>query len=170
MCSPFRFWIVSLLALGATTAFAQKNLVVNGDFSAGLPPWHLDRLEGAQGEVTIEAVEGGGKAARVEVTAAAAVPFHVQLFQGKLPVEAGQTYLLKFRARGVPGAKIGINLMVAEDPWTNLWKEDLELSPEWQEFSFEIRPTHSSDNARVTFTRLAASPGEFWFTDVSLKR
>lgn len=170
MSSPFRSsaGLFAVLALCATTALAEKNLLLNGDFSAGLRPWQLDRLEGAQAEVTIEAVEGAGQAARVQVPEAAAVAYHVQLFQGKLAVESGQTYRLAFRARGVPGAKIGLNLMVAGDPWTNLWKEEVELTPEWQEFSFEIRPTQSTPNARVTFTRLGGTPGEYWFADVSL--
>lgn len=166
--SPLRV-LVALVVLCAPSAWAQKNLLKNGDFSSGLAPWQLDRLEGAQGEVTVEALAGGGNAARVEVTAPADVAYHVQLFQGKLPVEAGRTYRLKFRARGVPGARIGLNLMVAEDPWTNLWKEDVELTPEWREFSFEIVPAQSSANARVTFTRLAAAPGEYWFADVTLE-
>ena len=39
---------------------------------------------------------------------------------------------------------------------------------DWQTYSFDITPTTSTTNGRVTFSRLAAQPADYWFADVSL--
>ena len=45
-----------------------------------------------------------------------------------------------------------MNMMIAETPWTNLWKQDLKLTSDWQTFSFDVTPSANTDNARVTFS------------------
>jgi len=143
-------------------------LINNGNFSAGVNAWTLDHINGAQGSLNIESTNDGKMAAHIAVAEAAAEPYYVQLFQGKLNIKSGQTYHLHFRARSNAGVSISANLMLAQAPWTNLWNKEVALAPQWQDFSFDVTPARSADNARVTFSRLAAQASEYWFTDVSL--
>lgn len=158
-----------LLEQSLPSLHAETELLINGSFSNGTTSWQLDHINGAEGTLSIDDVENGKKAAHVVVPKAAETAFHVQLFQGKLNIVAGEKYHLSFRACGNPAVEIGLNMMVAEAPWTNLWKEKVKLTPEWQTFSFEVTATQSSDNARVTFTGLGSRKGDYSFTDVSLK-
>ena len=157
-----------VLALAAPSLRADTELIQNGSFNSGKDAWHLDNMEGAKGEFTVETGTDGKSAAHVAVPEAATVAYHVQLFQDKLEFKAGQTYHLSFRARASANINIGLNTMIAETPWTSLWKQDVSLTSDWQTYSFDITPTQSSTNARVTFSRLAAQPADYWFADVSL--
>ena len=162
--------IATLLLNGflAASLRADTELLKNGNFSEGTGSWTLDRIHDAQGSVKAESIDGGKMAAHVVVSEVAAEAFHVQLFQSKLEIKAGETYHLRFRGRSQPGAKTGVNLMFAEAPWTNLWTKEITLTPEWQDFSFDVTPTQSAPNARVTFSRLGGQAGDYWFTEVSL--
>lgn len=169
--TPAKFVLAfCVLSLSLPLGFlrAADDLLINGSFNAGTQPWTLDHIDGAKGTFTVEAVEDGRKAAHVEVSEAAAVPYHIQLFQGKLGIKAGESYHFSFRAKADSNVNISVNLMIAEAPWTSLWKKDLNLTPEWQDFSFDVTPDQTTENARVTFSRLASKPAEYWFTDVSL--
>jgi hypothetical protein len=157
-----------ILALAAPALRADTELLNNGHFNSGKDGWHLDNIEGAKGDFTVETATDGTSSAHVTVPEAASVPYHVQLFQDKLELKAGQTYHLSFRARANASINIGLNAMIAETPWTSLWKQDVSLTSDWQTYAFDITPTTSTTNGRVTFSRLAAQPADYWFADVSL--
>ena len=163
------FCCVLLLLLLATPALrADTELINNGHFNSGKDSWRLDNIEGAKGDWTVETDTDGTSSAHVAVPEAAKIPYHVQLFQDKLDLKAGQTYHLTFRARASASINIGLNAMIAETPWTSLWKQDVSLTSDWQTYAFDITPTTSTTNGRVTFSRLAAQPADYWFADVSL--
>ncbi|MGB8352300.1 MAG: carbohydrate binding domain-containing protein [Chthoniobacteraceae bacterium] len=147
---------------------AGTELLTNGGFGDGTSGWTLVHLHDAHASVAAEPVGGGQMAAHVVVAEATAEAFYVQLFQGKLNVEAGKTYRLRFRACSKPGAAIGVNLMLGESPWTSFSTREVTLTPEWQDFSFDLVVSQAAANARVTFSRLGAQPCEYWFTNVSL--
>jgi hypothetical protein len=172
MLSSRRFTILGalVLVLGFSTRPlpADTELIDNGHFDSGKTSWTLDAIQGAKGTWVIETGTDGKSAAHINVPETAAVAYYVQLFQNKLQVKAGQSYHLSFRAKAAPAVTISLNLMVGEAPWTNLWKQDVSLTSDWQDYSFDITPADSSANARVTFSRLGAQPADYWIADVSL--
>jgi hypothetical protein len=168
MKSFFPLWVILILTLATPVLRADTELLNNGHFNSGKDPWKLDHIEGAKGDFTVETATDGTSSAHVSIPEAASVPYHVQLFQDKLDLKAGTTYHLSFRARANANINIGLNAMIAETPWTSLWKQDVSLTSDWQTYSFDITPTVSTSNGRVTFSRLAAQPADYWFADVSL--
>ncbi|MEK3717344.1 carbohydrate binding domain-containing protein [Paenibacillus sp. FSL R7-0333] len=72
----------------------DNNLVVNGSFTSGSSGWSTWSGEG--GASSFQVVNG---AAEVLITAAGSQAWHTQLYQEKIPLEAGATYELSFRAK-----------------------------------------------------------------------
>lgn len=72
----------------------DNNLVVNGSFTSGSSGWSTWSGEG--GASSFHVVDG---AAEVLITAAGSQAWHTQLYQEKIPLEAGATYELSFRAK-----------------------------------------------------------------------
>jgi hypothetical protein len=161
-------FVLFMLAIATPALRADTELINNGHFNSGKEGWHLDHMENAKGDLAIETATDGTSSAHVTVPEADKVPYHVQLFQDKLELKAGQTYHLSFRARANASINIGLNAMIAETPWTSLWKQDVSLTSDWQTYTFDFTPTTATSNGRVTFSRLAAQPADYWFADVSL--
>lgn len=65
----------------------DNNLVVNGSFTGGISGWSTWSGEG--GVSSFQVVNG---AAEVLITAAGSQAWHTQLYQEKIPLEAGATY------------------------------------------------------------------------------
>ncbi|MEK4850046.1 carbohydrate binding domain-containing protein [Paenibacillus sp. FSL H7-0756] len=72
----------------------DNNLVVNGSFTGGSSGWSTWSGEG--GASSFQVVDG---AVEVLITAAGSQAWHTQLYQEKIPLEAGATYELSFRAK-----------------------------------------------------------------------
>ncbi|MEK4046924.1 carbohydrate binding domain-containing protein [Paenibacillus sp. FSL H8-0048] len=77
-----------------TILASDGNLVVNGSFTSGSTGWSIWSGEG--GASSFQVVDG---AAEVLITAAGSQAWHTQLYQEKIPLEAGATYELSFRAK-----------------------------------------------------------------------
>lgn len=158
----------SILFVLSTSLRADAELINNGHFDSGKTAWYMDAINGAKGTFTVDTEADGKSAAHIVVPEAADVDYHIQLFQKDLELKAGQTYHFSFRARASQKVNIGLNMMAAQAPWTNLWKQNIDLGTDWQTFSFDVTPTAAAANARVTFTRLGAQQAEYWFSDVSV--
>jgi hypothetical protein len=72
----------------------DNNLVVNGSFTSGTSGWTTWSGEGGVSEF---AVKDG--VAEILITAAGSQAWHSQLFQEGIPLEAGKTYELSFKAK-----------------------------------------------------------------------
>ena len=74
------------------------------------------------------------------------------------PVEMGQDYVLRFRARADRPRRIGIGVAQAHHPWEPLgYYENLQLSESWTEFRREFRASAADERARVLFDVGAAA-------------
>ena len=158
------------LALFPLPAFAQgkANLLENADFSQETKSWKLDLLENAQATLSIEDAGGGKLAAVVDVPEATAEAYYINLYQNGLNLESGKRYLLKFRAKASQDITTSVNTLINEAPWQQIWKQDLPLTTDWQEFTMDVIPSESTDLGRFTFGRLGKQAGKYWFADVSL--
>ncbi len=158
----------ALLITASTSLHADTELITNGAFDSDKAPWVMDALGGAKATFTVDRDTDGKASAHINVATADPVAYHVQLFQSDLDLKAGQTYHFSFRAKASQNVTIGLNMMAAHAPWSNLWKQDVSLTSDWQTYAFDVTPSASAPNARVTFTRLASQAGDYWFDSVSV--
>ncbi len=142
-----------------------NELLRNRRFEQGLANWDLEQHGSAQVSATPEA-----GALRVRITQPGSAGWHVQLWQEGFPVERGQLYTFRFRARSDQSRTVMVMMGMAQEPWQSVGlASPIQLTPEWQEFEFTFATTHTT-NARIGFTEMGTQVGEFWFSNLSLRR
>ncbi len=158
-----------LRAPAIALAAPDKNLLENADFSErSLLPWKLETLHGAQAEAEPERLPGGKHALKITVAEATEQPYYINLFQPGLALEAGKTYNLTFRAKASEEVTTSLNTLINEDPWEQIWTQDLPLTTRWEDYSFDIIPSQSTEIGRLTFGRLGKAAATYWFAEVTL--
>jgi len=147
-----------------------NEMLGNGDFAK--PPgdaWHLERDD--QTEVAWS-VESAGpedrRCLRVVVTRQGEVSWRPQLTQGGFSLSKGTPYTLTCYFRCDRSRSIGINCMMAHDPWQRLGlSADVDVGPQWKAYRRTFVAEQDDANARLTFTGL--TPGTYELADVSLR-
>lgn len=150
--------------------FAGSPLFTNGDFSAGMDGWNLLCMENTPAVAEVREIENGKHAVCVTVQAAGAKGYYVQLVRANVSLDAGKSYRLSFRARSKGDANITVNLWPRESSASEaLWQTNpIPVTGEWKEYHYDIDPHGTSGDLNLDFGGLAAQPGEYWFTDISL--
>ncbi len=149
----------------------EPELLANGSFESGLPPWFTWVTAPAQATLTLDSTTAtaGTRSLRTTISQVGSLAWHVLVAQGDLALQAGQTYRLTFDAKtNVPGA-IGVNVMQNHDPWNGLglWGT-AEPGATWQSFTFVFKAEADEADARVAFD-LGQSVRTIWIDNVSLK-
>jgi hypothetical protein len=156
----------------AAEPLSDEEMLKNADFAEGPEPWHLE--VSGEAEAAAEVVAdgpGGAPAAKISVSKTSDQSWHVQFHQSGLAFEEGTPYTLSFWAKADPARTVGVNNFRAHEPWGTLgFSTSIDADPEWKEYSFTFRASESEDNARITFTGLAAETGTVWVAGVSLRR
>ena len=149
---------------------APVEMLVNGNFAAGLTNWVLEQTDGATGRMECVPEGPDGKAAlRVQVLTIAPKAYHLQLYQTGPHIEKGQTYVLTFWAKSDRDSNIKVNCMMNHEPWEHHTQELLPLSTEWKELHFRFATPWSDNNVRISFTDLGATVGQtYWLAKCSL--
>lgn len=158
-----KVWNVGSQALG-------DEMLTNGDFSKPIgPPWHLEVSGPAKAAWGAQPGGPGGKPRLcVVVEKMGNQSWIPQFTHVGLAVKQGQVYTLTFHARSDKRRRLGLNCMMAHEPWGQLgFYASAELGPEWKAFRFSFVPNASDDNARITFTGL--EPGTYELAAVSLR-
>jgi hypothetical protein len=97
-------------------------------------------------------------------------PWHVQLNEAGVSVHAGASYVLSFRARADASRRASYGVSMAHPPWDGLgFYRDVEIGPEWRNFSDTFVPTTTDSNARIHFD-LGASVASVELERVVLRR
>ncbi len=161
----------NLVASGwALFAPLGNELLINGNFSSGIQNWNFEQHSVAEATITVTN-EGpaGSNSARISVTRAGELSWHIQLHQGGIPVSSARPYTLSFFAKADSNRPLEINLGMAEYPWSFLgFSRSLNLTPSWQEFTFKLFPSENFNNARVNFTNMM-EVGTYWISQVSFR-
>ncbi len=121
--------------------------------AAGLTAWIVEQHGGAKHEVAAAADGVVRWTGRVRGSDS----WHMQLGSGRLPLQAGQRYEIKLRARSPTGNTIQFYAAQAGAPWTNLGlSAPCELGAEWRDFQFNLQPAAVStqSGARLVFSLL----------------
>lgn len=149
----------------------ETEKLTNGSFEAGLSPWltYIEAPAAATFTVDTSTASHGTRSLRAQVTAVDGTDWHVQTWQGSIPLTAGQTYRLRFDAKSDRTTSFSAVVMQNHDPWQNLglW-EGVEVGTGWRSFAFLFTATADDTNARVGFD-FGQSVRTVWVDNVSLK-
>jgi len=151
-----------------------ENLLTNGDLRvtgpAGSVPqgWRLEQHEGCRASLSRRRYLSKD-ALFIEVLKADDTQWHLQLNQGELSLKAGQYYTVIFEAAGERPRPLGCNVGQAHSPWGNLGlSRQVELTTQWQTFSFGFVCGADDDNARVNFA-FSANDAPVYLANVQLR-
>lgn len=117
-------------------------LLRDGEFREGLARWTVQAAGGAEarGEpLAADLPAGLSSGLRWTSSKAGTAGWHLQLFQGGLPLEEGKPYTLSFWARSPQGlpSELEVSVMQESDPWGNLGLgRTVRLSGTWIRHSF----------------------------------
>jgi hypothetical protein len=147
-------------------------MLTNGDFRSGsTSPWVGERHEGAAATFAVSN-EGpsGERALRVSITNTGSAGWHVQLNHPGLTVESGRPYAVSFKARASAARRITVDCGMAVSPWSGLgFTGDVNLTSDWQTFTFTFTPSRSFSPARINFSNMGLQTGTIWFAEISLR-
>lgn len=142
---------------------AGPELLANGTFEADLDRWNLER----HGTARARSVTADG-VLRVTIGLAGEESWHAQVNQGGIPVAAGETLVLTFRARARTPRPVHIALAQANAPWSMLAEDQVTLSTEWEEFRRVLKVAAAEADARIGFN-VGNAKGWVEIDDVSLR-
>lgn len=78
--------------------------------------------------------------------------YDIQLNQSRLGVSTDATYELRFRARADALRPLSFGFAKGGEPWTNLGLyQQVQLTPNWQDFERSFVPTDNEENGRIHF-------------------
>jgi hypothetical protein len=146
-----------------------KELLAAGDFSQPLgDPWRLESDEQAKARWSVVAGGPQRQFLRLVVERLGGVSWHPQLTHGGFAVKKGAIYTLSFHARSDQPRKIGVNCMMAHDPWERLGLESqVSVGLQWKELRRTFLAERDDAAARITLTGF--QPGTFELAAVSLR-
>lgn len=149
---------------------AETELLTNRSFESGLPPWVTASFAGAQANWSLDSSTrtDGAQSLRSVITTPGAEWWHVQVVQGGLGIEAGQTYRVRFDAKASAPGPVGVSVMQNHNPWNSLGLyEDIELATGWQSFTAVFTASMDEADARLAFD-LGQTARTVWIDNVSL--
>ena len=147
-----------------------EEMLTGGDFAQ--PPegtWNLERDDETEVEWSVEEKgPEGGRCLRIVVTTQGSVSWHPQISQSGFPVKGDTPYTLICRLRADKEQRIGLNSMMAHEPWERLgFSTNVDVGPEWREHRFTFVARQDDPNARITITSL--EPGTYELARFSLR-
>lgn len=158
-----RQWNVGQWPLG-------EEMLTGGDFSKPpADPWHLERDDQTEVDWSVRA-DGpeGSRCLQIVVKRQGRVSWRPQLTQSGLSVKKGSPYTLTCHLRSDKKRQIGINCMMAHEPWQRLGlSASVDVGPEWKPYRHTFVAEQDDANARITFTGLG--PGTYGLANVSLR-
>ncbi|MFV1965942.1 MAG: carbohydrate binding domain-containing protein [Pirellulaceae bacterium] len=156
-------WNIEASPLGA-------QLLTNGDFSKPLGSrWNMERDEQTEVEWSVsDDGPNGQPALTVVVTRQGAESWRPQFTNTGFAVKGDSPVTLQFWMRSDKPQEIGVNCMMAHDPWQQLGLAvNAKTQPEWKRYRFTFIASQKDEKARITFTHL--KPGTYQLADVSLR-
>ena len=128
-----------------------QNMIPNASFDSSRNPWTLSLNGGARGTL---AIENGTLVFNPQKIGEN--PWEPQFFFLGLALKGGKPYSVKFRARSDKPQKVALASVKMDSPWTNQGlHQQIELTPEWREFSFVFIPPKDEPCARIGISHVA---------------
>ncbi len=145
-------------------------MLQNGSFTEPLAgTWNLERDDRTEVEWST-AGDGpdGRRCLRIEVTRQGREPWRPQLNQSGFVLKKGTPYTLTCSVRADKPRTIGVNCMMAHEPWQRLGLDaSVQVTTEWTGQRFTFVAQQDDTNARITLTGL--KPGTYELAHISLR-
>ncbi len=94
--------------------------------------------------------------------------WHIQ-FNQWIGLYPGKTYTFSFKAKADEERPINAKILQNHDPWINYFAETVNLTNEWQEFSFEYtHPEDADEVVQISFELGLHTPTTIYFDDVTI--
>ncbi len=122
------------------------NLIANSHFDQQNQSWTQYANSGANAQFDYSQYSG-----EIEITNGGTKVWHVQLYQQNLPIVAGQSYTLSFKAKAQSARNITIDLSSATQPHQGYFYKTLPIKEQWETYNISINPSTSDPTARLVF-------------------
>lgn len=148
-------------------------IISDGDFESGNldNQWTLEVQGGAQASAMVSTTTPyeGNYCAQVQVTQVTGTNWHIQFEQNGRSIEEDSVYTVHFFAKAAMPTEIFASSIRNAPPWTWYGGTSINLTTDWQEFTFSFTAPESNDSlTRISFN-LGGQPGTYWFDKVSMK-
>ena len=150
-----------------------EDQIVNGGFEAAISdPWRLLVNEPAGNSATLtrdtadKAV--GAASARIDVTAASGIEFHIKLAQDNRSLEQGVIYDVSFWAKSDTPRTITVGAQKDSPDWRAYGlRRRVSLDTNWKKYTIPFEANETTQDARIQFL-VGESTGTVWLDDVSM--
>jgi len=148
------------------TAQDNANLLLNGDFAAGLNNWTPYWATADLGSTLLE-----GQSARMQISGAGINVYDLQLFQ-VASLSGAKTYTLAFDLKGeTTGQSFKVVIEHNGDPWTGYFQQQLQFTQAagtWQRFSVSWPQAASDASVKIGFHFGTFGTADVWLDNVVL--
>lgn len=141
-----------------------ENLVLNGDFAAGLESWDAVVTGDAKAEFTV--ADG---VCSVATEADGGKEWDIMLRQNQIVLERG-TYVVTFEARADAERRMLAAVIQDALPQPSYFRRVLDLSPTWQRHEYRFTLPRRQPNARIHFRFATYGIADAQVRDVSIRR
>jgi len=153
-----------------TREAGQNDQVRDGGFENApiTQNWNLEQHETARAAMGIETQNpfNGNRCARVVVSNADGINWHIQWKQTGLSIRQDSLYTASFAGRSDQNRTITVSVMLDNSPWTGYSAVSFLLTPTWQKFNFSFRAPETRQNSvRISF-QLGGEAGTYWYDDI----
>nr|CAA88008.1 laminarinase [Thermotoga neapolitana] len=94
--------------------------------------------------------------------------WHIQ-FNQWIGLYKGKTYTISFRAKADTPRPINVKILQNHDPWINYFAQTVNLTTEWQTFTFTYtHPDDADEVVQISFELGKEAPTTIYFDDVSV--
>jgi hypothetical protein len=148
-----------------------ENLMVNGGFEAAISdPWHLlvDETEGNIATVSRDTTDKavGAASARIDVSAASGVDWHIALAQYNRSLEQGVIYDVSFWAKSDTPRTITLSVQKGSPDWRGYARDrPISIGTIWKKYTVSFAARETASDARIQFLA-GETTGTVWLDDV----
>ncbi len=150
-----------------------EDQIVNGGFEAAISdPWRLLVNEPAGNSATLsrditdKAV--GVASARIDVTAASGVDYHIKLAQDNHSLEQGVIYDVSFWAKSDTPRTITLGAQKDSPDWRAYGlRRHVSIDTDWKKYTVPFEANETTHDARIQFL-VGETTGTVWLDDVSM--
>ncbi len=145
----------------------SDNIIYNSGFEDGFAYW---QWQNKQGDTHTEdcTVSYSGSCSEKVTIATSGNFWETQVYQ-VLRLDENINYKLRFKAKASTAITFSLEAVQNHTPFNDLglWKGDLSIGTDWQEYEYTFTALASDQDARVTFY-LGANAADYWFDDIEL--
>jgi hypothetical protein len=144
----------------------QNQLITNGKFNTDLSGWNSYYQSPAAGYASFD-----NGSCKYVIYSAGTEDWHLQFYHLNIPVESGQIYSIRFKAKsdGTPKSfKMGIEQNGGS--YTHYMETNIAITAsanQWQQFDFSLASSGTDNAARMMFWLGANNANDLWLDDIS---